>query len=141
MMRFRLNSMDGEMEQHPAGEWIHIDDVQKPAINARVVECATEWGRIFMSGPIEVAKHILREECMREGLCVTIAPAHFIYTGGEEVGYVVGLNNYPRFPMTREAMQIRATAILEHLLAATHQHSGMLQMPHTTVWLTLRPGQ
>jgi ferredoxin len=46
--------------------------------------------RLYLSGPVEVAKQVLREECMREGLCVTIEPTTYIYTGGEEAGYVVG---------------------------------------------------
>lgn len=63
---------------------------------------------IFMSGPIEAAKQVLRSMCLRVGLCVTIDPTLFIYTGGEEAGYVVGLLNYPRFPATPAEIDARA---------------------------------
>ena len=32
------------------------------------------------------------------GLCVTVTPTKFVYTGGNESGVSVGLINYPRFP-------------------------------------------
>jgi hypothetical protein len=99
---------------------------------------ATYWARIYIAGPIEVAKQLLRAECMREGLCVTIEPSTYIYTGGEEAGYVVGLNNYPRFPMTGEQMDERAKDLAVKLIDSTYQHSAMVQTPEETVWFTRR---
>lgn len=93
---------------------------------------------LYLSGPIEVAKQALRAECLREGLCVTIEPATFIYTGGEEDGYRVGLLNYPRFPTTSQALQARAEVIAFALLEATHQHSALMVTPATTYWFTKR---
>lgn len=98
----------------------------------------TYWARIYMSGPIEVAKQTIRAECLREGLCVTVEPTTFIYTGGEEVGYVVGLLNYPRFPSHLVAIEARARDLMEKLLEATHQHSGLLMTPNVTTWITKR---
>jgi hypothetical protein len=98
----------------------------------------TYWARIYIAGPIEVAKQLMRAECMRNGLCVTIDPTHFVYTGGEESGYVVGLVNYPRFPSTPEAIHERALFILNMLLDGTHQHSAMLMEPSKTTWVSRR---
>ena len=98
----------------------------------------TFWAKIYMSGPIEAAKQALRAECLREGLCVTIDPTLFIYTGGEESGFVVGLANYPRFPSSPESITLRAEQIIEALLGATHQHSAMLMTPETTRWVSQR---
>lgn len=94
-----------------------------------------------MSGPIEVAKQIIRAECMREGLCVTIEPTTFIYTGGEEAGYVVGLINYPRFPSSPKAIVERATDLIHKLLDGTHQHSALLVCSDETTWVTRRAEQ
>lgn len=96
---------------------------------------------LYLSGPIEVAKQVIREECLRDGLCVTIEPTMFIYTGGEEAGYVVGLLNYPRFPTEPSALLARADSLLRKLLAATFQHSALLVTPDTTQWITLRGAQ
>lgn len=90
--------------------------------------------RIFMSGPIDIAKQVLREECM-QGLCVTIDPAHFIYTGGEESGYVIGLLNYPRFPTTLDALMEKAVCITETLIERTFQRSGLVVGPTETTWV------
>jgi hypothetical protein len=99
---------------------------------------ATGWARIYASGPIDVAKQIIRGEVLRAGLCVTIEPTDFIYTGGEEAGYVVGLINYPRFPSTQEAIDARADELAEALLHGTFQHSVMVMSPTNTRWTTLR---
>lgn len=100
--------------------------------------CPTFWVRIYLSGPIEVAKQVIRAECMRAGLCVTIEPTHYIYTGGEETGYVVGLANYPRFPSTQAEIVERARGLALKLLAATHQHSAMIMSPLATEWMSTR---
>jgi len=98
----------------------------------------TYWCRIYMSGPIEIAKQIIRNECLQKGLCVTIEPTTFIYTGGEESGYVVGLVNYPRFPSTNEEIKDRAEKLMLRLLDETFQQSGMVMTPEQTVWFTKR---
>lgn len=95
--------------------------------------------RIYLSGPIETAKQIIRADCFDAGLCVTIQPTLFIYTGGEELGYVVGLLNYPRFPTTQEALLHRARVLANKLLDATFQHSALIVSPFATEWHTKRP--
>jgi hypothetical protein len=99
----------------------------------------TWWVRVFMSGPIEAAKQALRAECLREGLCVTVDPTVFVYTGGEESGYVVGLINYPRVPQPPEVITARGHAIANLLLDATFQHSALVMTPAETTWITRRP--
>ena len=98
----------------------------------------TYWVRIYMSGPIEVAKQAIRAECLREGLCVTIDPTLFIYTGGEEAGFVVGLVNYPRFPSEPEKLWDRASDLATKLLESTYQHSVLVVSPDKTTWITKR---
>lgn len=94
--------------------------------------------RLYLSGPIEVAKQMIREECYREGLCVTVEPTTFIYTGGEEAGYVVGLLNYPRFPKTKVELMARAADLAVKLLDTTFQHSALMVAPDQTSWVTKR---
>lgn len=94
--------------------------------------------RLYLSGPIDVAKQTLRAECLTAGLCVTIEPTQYIYTGGEEAGYVVGLLNYPRFQTAPEGLRIRAMALMVALLDATHQHSALMVTPEESLWITKR---
>lgn len=95
----------------------------------------TFWVRIFLSGPIEVAKQVCRRECWREGLCVTIEPTTYVYTGGEEQGYVVGLLNYPRYLNDPDFIMARARKLALELMAETCQASVLLVTPHETIWL------
>lgn len=86
----------------------------------------------------EVAKQVLREECFADGLCVTIEPTTFIYTGGEEQGYVVGMINYPRFPSVPQDLDDRDRVLVRKLMAATFQTSGLMMTPEKTEWFTTR---
>lgn len=98
----------------------------------------TYWVRLYLSGPIEVAKQTIRAECLRAGLCVTVEPTTFIYTGGEETGFVVGLLNYPRFPCEPDAIEKRARDLMRKLLEATFQHSALMMTPTGTEWVSKR---
>ena len=94
--------------------------------------------RLYLSGPIEVAKQAIRADTLRAGLCVTIEPTTYIYTGGEEAGYVVGLLNYPRFPCEPQALEDLARDLMHKLLTATHQHSALMVTPERSEWITVR---
>lgn len=93
------------------------------------------WVRIYASGPIDVAIQVVREFCLR-GLCVSITPTRYIYTGGEESGYVVEFQNYPRFPARFSDIRALAGELAVHLLHATHQRSVMIVDDATTEWIT-----
>lgn len=91
---------------------------------------------LYMSGPIDVAKQAIRR-FVRRGLCVTIEPTLFIYTGGEETGFRVGLLNYPRFPVSQVTLDGTATELAHELLEATQQDSVLIVGAETR-WITKR---
>lgn len=93
---------------------------------------------IFIAGELADAKRICREFCMAVGLCVTVTPADFIYTGGAESGVRVGLLNYPRFPSLPEEVLAKAGALARALVFGLHQHSALIVAPDQTFWLTRR---
>ena len=92
--------------------------------------------KIYLSGSIEVAKQVIRKHLLEHPLCVTIEPTTFIYVGGEEAGYVVGLLNYPRFPSAPNELNVRADVLAELLLKKTFQRSALVVKPETTRWIT-----
>ena len=108
------------------------------AIYKRKETVPTFWAKIYISGPIEIAKQIIRRDCFEVGLCITIEPTTFIYTGGEEEGYVVGLINYPRFPCDSAKIKERATSLAHILRTETYQHSVLIMFSDETVWYTVR---
>ncbi|WP_211104312.1 hypothetical protein [Chromobacterium haemolyticum] len=98
----------------------------------------THWAKIFMAGDIAIAKQTIRQFCMQKGLCVTVQPADYIYTGGEEAGFIVGLINYPRFPSTPEKIDSTAHALASDLMHVCCQHSYTIMTPQETNWFSRR---
>ena len=103
----------------------------------KVVE--TNYARIYLAGEIEIAKQALREECILSGLCVTIHPTEYIYTGGQETGFVVELLNYPRFPSAPEELLARAKDLALKLRDRCCQLAVMVVTPQQTFWMKLEP--
>lgn len=98
----------------------------------------TWYAKLYLAGDIEVAKQVCREECMRAGLCVTVEPCEYIYTGGQETGYCVGLINYPRFQSEPAPITERAKALAELIMEKTCQWSALVMTPDMTYWITSR---
>lgn len=98
----------------------------------------TYTAKIYIAGPIEVAKQVLRKWAFDHGACFTIDPTTYIYTGGEEAGYVVGLINYPRFPKNPNLLFQEAMTIAQLLLEETHQHSFTVVADDRTEWFSRR---
>lgn len=93
---------------------------------------------IFIAGDIAQAKQVCREFCM-EGLCVTVEPVDFIYTGGQETGVRVGLINYPRFPSSIDVLGVKARRLGDMLMERLCQHSFSIEGPGETIWVSRRP--
>lgn len=94
---------------------------------------------IFIAGDLAQAKQVCRQFCLDVGLCVTVEPVSFIYTGGEEIGVRVGLINYPRFPATAGEIEEKARALAAALMHGLCQHSYSIVGPEETVWFSRRP--
>lgn len=95
---------------------------------------------IFMAGDISVARQVCREACMQKGLCVHIYEADFVYTGGMETGFAIGLINYPRFPVAERDLFGRAAALAEMVRERCCQRSYTLVATDKTVWVTTEDG-
>lgn len=94
---------------------------------------------IFIAGDLAQAKQVCREYCYAVGLCVTVEPVSYIYTGGEEDGVRVGIINYPRFPASRDDIRYKAKELADKLLDRLCQHSYSLVGPDETTWFSRRP--
>lgn len=95
------------------------------------------YANIYMAGDIAEAKRICAKRCL-DGLCVTVTETEFIYTGGREVGFVVGLVNYPKFPAEPSEILLTAEALALDLIDGLFQHSALIQTPTDAVWMTRR---
>lgn len=93
---------------------------------------------IHMAGDIEQAKRLIAEFCFEVGFCVHIHPQTFIYTGGSEEGFKVGIVNYPRFPCPEGKIWDAAYQLADRLIKGIFQHSAMIVSPNRTVWFSRR---
>jgi hypothetical protein len=100
--------------------------------------CPTVRFDIYMAGDIVQAKQVCREYCFEVGLCVHIEPVDYIYTGGEESGFKVGIINYPRFASSEGELRGRALALANRLMVRLCQHSFSLVGPGETEWVSRR---
>lgn len=88
---------------------------------------------------ISEVEAICQAYCDDVGLCVTITPTTFYYTGGREPGAVVGLINYPRFPSDPVEIRRKALEIAESLREAHEQYAVSIVFPDETVMLKKEP--
>lgn len=94
---------------------------------------------IYIAGDIEQARQVCRQYCFEIGLCVTVEPVSYIYTGGEEAGVRVGLINYPRFPTNLDALREQSVSLGMELMHKLCQHSFSIVGPDETSWFSRRP--
>jgi hypothetical protein len=93
---------------------------------------------IFIAGDFDKARDVCRAYCDEVGLCVTVTPTTYVYTGGEEAGVTVGFINYPRFPKGAEEIEAAAIHLGKRLREALRQESFSVQTPAATFWFSWR---
>jgi hypothetical protein len=101
-------------------------------------ECPSYPVSIFMAGQMWEAQNICARFCDEIGLCVTLTRTDYIYTNGGEMGFIVGLINYPRFPAEPEQIWQHAEGLAEALRIGLRQDSYTIQAPDKTVWISHR---
>jgi len=89
---------------------------------------------VYVAGELSEARQTCREFC-EEGLCVTVTPTTFIYTGGAEEGVAVGLVNYPRFPSTPEQITDKACRLARLLSDRLYQRTALVVTTTETIWI------
>lgn len=82
---------------------------------------------IYIAGDLAEATAICQDYCNKVGLCVTIEPTNYVFTGGQEMGVRVGLINYPRFPTSRLALLEKARLLGLELKHRLEQGSYTIQ--------------
>lgn len=91
---------------------------------------------IHMAGSVDAASLVIQRHAAENGLCVTISPQSFIYTGGREEGFRVGFINYPRFPKPSGEIALQA----HHLAKILREHLGhksySIVAPDETTWFS-----
>lgn len=90
--------------------------------------------KIHIGGDVATIENACRKFCL-SGLCVTVTPTKYIYTGGAESGACVGLINYARFPSELEAINAKAEELAKYLMSECCQRSCSIITPLETFYM------
>lgn len=101
----------------------------------RSASCVFE---IYMAGDINDAKRELAKMAASQGACWSVDSTEYIYSGGRELGFVVRVINYPRFPKSVNQLEQEAVETAKKLMTELGQASCSVVGPEETVWLTRR---
>ena len=84
---------------------------------------------------ISVPKRIIQDFCNAIGFCVTVTQTEYIYKDGQEPGIIVGLINYPRFPLDNDSLKRRAIYIAQLLMHGCRQLKVSVVFKDETIML------
>lgn len=90
-----------------------------------------------MAGDLAMAKQIIREYCLT-GFCVSVETVDYIYTMGEESGFVARVINYPRFERAPSEIKERSMSLAINLIIGLHQGSCSIVFSDETVFMSRR---
>lgn len=82
----------------------------------------------------------IQETVDKMGLCVSIFPCDYLFTGGMESGYEVRLINYPRFPVSDTEMVYKANKVCETIFTVNPKGSLTMVLPHVSYFMSNREG-
>jgi len=98
-------------------------------------ELPTYETKIYISGDPSSIKRICSREAMIHELCVSVTETDFVYNGGKEIGAVIGILNYPRFPKEITWLDTFAVNLARILVKETHQKSATVVNSTKTTWI------
>jgi hypothetical protein len=90
---------------------------------------------VYVGGDVADARRSLRRQTWEAGLCVTVVPCDFVFTGGMESGVAVGFINYPRFPKSPDEIWNRAVEVAVQLRTDLYQKTACVVAGDRTLWL------
>ena len=94
---------------------------------------------LYVTG--EGIEEAVQDYCNEMGLCVTVTKTNYIFTGGSEEGYIIGLINYPRFPTKEWELKRIATNLGVYLIGRCNPNGSFtLQGDRMTEFWSNRPG-
>lgn len=93
---------------------------------------------IYIAGEIGPARTLIRQACFPCGMCVTLEPTEYIYAGGIETGFKVGLIQYPPFQESESVLREKAIALGKKLAEANAQWSFSVIMTGENLYFSRR---
>lgn len=141
---------EGTCKEHPkgcCGNGKQQDNAPSWRGSRQTIWCnpwkATIWvGRKVLSTQLLIPEYVVKaalQNFVERGLCVSMTPTEFIYTGGSEPGFAIGLIQYPRFPKPVSELEDTALELAGLLRKVCQQERVSVEMPDYTVMLFDQP--
>ena len=127
----RSHGPEQTMEEPEEGKR-HMKTV--PTFTATIC-CGLQEGYDGRQHAVSEAEAIGRAYCDKVGLGLTCTPTLFTYTSGGELGCLIGLINYPRFPSDAQTIKRHAFEITKRLMRAFKQERMSIVFTDETVML------
>lgn len=110
-----------------------------------MTSCPTFWARIYCglregylgrTQELYEAEFLVHSFCNSKPMCVTVTPTAFFYKNFSEPGFIVGLINYPRFPVDNfSKIKENALELAAILKRELKQNRVTVEFPDETVML------
>lgn len=98
--------------------------------------CESYFFDIHMAGDINAASLIIQRYAAETGMCISLSPQSFIYTGGREEGFKVGFINYPSFQKEPNEIMASARDLARVLRVGLGQLSYSIETISETIWVS-----
>lgn len=98
-------------------------------------EVLTYVAQIYVGGEAKEAARICRDYCDKVGLCVTIEPVEYVFTGGDCTGVRVGLINYGPHPAEPRVIWNKAEKLAMLLIEGLGQQTATIVATDKTITL------
>lgn len=99
------------------------------------VWCGLKENETNILHTLEEAKTICQKFVDEAGDCVSVTPTEFIYSNGNEIGFVVGFIQYPRFPRKKKIIKNRAIHLAMRLMLELNQYKVTVTTPKKSIML------
>ena len=99
------------------------------------IYCGLKHRESGLLSSIDLARNICKNVVDEYGWCVSFTKTEFLYTGGTEPGVIIGVINYPRFPLEEEELKRRTLDLAESLMNLLKQLKVSVVFPNETIML------
>jgi hypothetical protein len=113
----------------------------KPMQDEATVRACEAWTvTLYIGGPVEEAKRALSVIAAKVGVCWSVEPTEFIYSGGREQGVIVRQIAYARFPSSADDAMTDMLMVGEGLMEHLGQGSFTVIGPDKSMFVSRRKG-
>ena len=96
----------------------------------------SETIKIYIAGSRQNIEDCCKAFCNEIGFCVTVTETNFIYTGGSETGFEIGIINYARFPSNYDGLITNAEVLAKRLIEDSFQSSCSIVSSRESIYIT-----